>query len=90
MARQCNGTAAAGKPCRRPSSKDRPYCLAHDPDRVEEHAEASQAGGVARHNSGVLSLKDEVRELMTALRKGDVSAGVGSVLLQGDPAVARA
>jgi hypothetical protein len=39
-------------------------------------------GGVARHDPETLGLKAEVRELMTAMRQGDVSAGVGSVLLQ--------
>ena len=81
-ARQCSGTTAAGQPCRRPPSRDSDYCLAHDPERKFEHAEVSRLGGVARHDPETLGLKTEVRELMTAMRNGDVSAGVGSVLLQ--------
>ena len=42
----------------------------------------SRAGGVARHNPETLAVKAEVRELMAAMRYGDVSAGVGTVLLQ--------
>lgn len=79
----CKGVTAAGTSCRRPPSRDSEYCLAHDPARVDEHAEASRAGGVARHDPETLGFKAEVRELMAALRRGDVSAGVGSVLLQG-------
>jgi len=37
---------------------------------------------VARHDPETLGLKAEVRELMKATRSGEVSAGVGSVLLQ--------
>jgi len=82
IARTCKGETAAGRPCRRPPSRDSDYCLAHDPDRRDEHAEVSRLGGVVRHDPETLGLKAEVRELMTAMRSGDVSAGVGSVLLQ--------
>lgn len=81
-ARQCSGMTAAGKPCRRPPSRDSDYCLAHDPERTDEHAAISSAGGVARHDPETLALKDEVREIMASMRAGAVSAGVGSVLLQ--------
>lgn len=82
MAAHCRGVTATGNPCRRPPSKDRPYCTAHDPERVREHAAISSAGGKARHDPETLTLKSEVRELMGAMRSGEVSAGVGSVLLQ--------
>jgi len=81
-ARTCKGETAAGRPCRRPPSRISDYCLAHDPDRRDEHAEVSRLGGVARHDPETLGLKAEVRELMTTMRSGEVSAGVGSVLLQ--------
>jgi hypothetical protein len=81
-ARKCKGETVAGRPCRRPPSSDSDYCLAHDPDRRDEHAEVSRLGGVARHDPETLGLKAEVRELMAAMRSGEVSAGVGSVLLQ--------
>jgi hypothetical protein len=80
--RQCAGVKADGTLCRRPPSRDSDYCLSHDPERRDEHTEASRLGGVARHDPETLGLKAEVRELMTAMRNGDVSAGVGSVLLQ--------
>ncbi len=83
MARQCNGTTKGGAACKRPPSRDSEYCLAHDPARVEDHAAISLAGGLARQDEGATSLKAEVRELMEAMRGGVVSAGVGSVLLQG-------
>ncbi len=65
-----------------PPFRDSNFCLAHDPECRAEQAEASQAGGVARHDPETLTLKAEVCELMTAMRDGDESAGVGSVLLQ--------
>jgi len=79
---RCGGITAAGQPCRRPPTRGTSYCLAHDPDRRDEHAEVSRLGGVARHDPETLGLKAEVRELMMAMRSGEVSAGVGSVLLQ--------
>ncbi len=80
--RTCKGETEAGRPCRRSPSRNSNFCLAHDPARRDEHAKASRLGGMARHAPETLGLKAEVRELMTAMRSGEVSAGVGSVLLQ--------
>jgi len=81
----CDGTTTEGRSCRRPASRGESFCAAHspDPERHAAHVEASVAGGLARQDEGATSLKAEVRELMEAMRGGAVSAGVGSVLLQG-------
>lgn len=81
-ARQCEGITAAGNPCRRPPSKDRPYCLAHDEARKDEHAAISSAGGVARHDPAVASTKDELREIKAALWSRTISPGIATALLQ--------
>jgi len=81
----CDGTTTEGRSCRRPASRGESFCAAHspDPERHAAHIEASVAGGLARQDEGATSLKAEVRELMEAMRGRVVSAGVGSVLLQG-------
>lgn len=80
--RQCGGTTAAGQPCRRPPSRDSAYCLAHDPARVEDHAEASRAGGIARHDPEVSALKAELRDIKAAIWSGRLSPGHATALLQ--------
>ena len=81
-ARQCEATTAAGQPCRRAPSRDSRYCLAHDPERADEHAEASRAGGIARHDPEVSAAKAEIRDVKAALWSGKLTPGAGSVLLQ--------
>jgi hypothetical protein len=78
--RQCNGTTKGGAACKRPPSKDRPYCLAHDPERVDKHAALSKHGGHMRHDTEALSIKDEVRVLIADVRSGAVSPGAGNVM----------
>jgi hypothetical protein len=82
MARVCKGTTAAGNPCRRHPSTDSEYCQAHDPAERDAFIASSTAGGHARHDPAVSSIKTEVRELMAAMRSGEVPAGVGAVMLQ--------
>jgi hypothetical protein len=80
--RLCAGVKADGTQCRRPPSRDSDYCLSHDPARVAEHAEASRAGGIARHDPEVSAAKAEIRDVKAALWSGKLTPGAGSVLLQ--------
>jgi hypothetical protein len=57
--------------------------LSHDPERADEHAEASRAGGIARHDAEARSLRDEVRQAIDDVKAGKLSPGAGSVVFQG-------
>lgn len=78
----CNGVTAAGDACRRPPSRDRPYCLSHDPERKDDHAGISSMGGVARHDPAVSNAKAEIADVKAALWSRKISPGAASVLLQ--------
>jgi len=80
--RQCKGVKADGSACKRAPAVDGEYCLAHDPERKAEHAEASRLGGVARHDPEVSAAKAEIRDVKAALWSGKLTPGAGSVLLQ--------
>lgn len=47
--RLCEAQTLDGKPCRAPALRERPFCLAHDPERRED-AQAARSAGAQRGN----------------------------------------
>ena len=80
--RRCKGVKADGSACKRAPAVDGDYCLAHDPERKDDHAEISRAGGIARHDPEVSTVKAEIADVKAALWSGKLTPGAGSVLLQ--------
>jgi len=80
----CNATTTEGRSCRRPASRGESFCAAHspDPERHAAHAEASRAGGIARHTPEVSSIKAELRDIKAAIWSGRLSPGHATALLQ--------
>lgn len=54
-----------GRLCRAGPQRDRPYCFAHDPERVEEAAEARRLGGLRRRKEGTIAVAYDLPGLDT-------------------------
>jgi hypothetical protein len=65
LRRYCEGTKADGRRCGAAAARGRPYCLFHDPERVDEAAEARRLGGLRRRREGILTAAFDLDELRT-------------------------
>jgi hypothetical protein len=65
LRRYCEGTTAGGGRCAAAPSRGRPYCLFHDPERVDEAADARRLGGQRRRREGILAAAFDLDELGT-------------------------
>jgi hypothetical protein len=54
-----------GQPCRAGPQRDRPWCFAHDPERVEEATEARRLGGIRRRKEGTIAVAYDLPGLDT-------------------------
>ncbi len=58
--RSCAVVMSDGRACRAGPQRDRPYCFAHDPERVEEATEARRLGGLRRRKEGTIAVAYEL------------------------------
>ena len=63
--RGCIFVMPSGRPCRAGPQRDRPYCFAHDPERVEEATEARRLGGLRRRREGTIAVAYDLPGLDT-------------------------
>ena len=54
--RACSFVMPDGRACRAGPQRERPWCFAHDPDRVEEATEARRLGGLRRRREGTVAV----------------------------------
>jgi hypothetical protein len=54
-----------GHACRAGPQRERPFCFVHDPERVEEAAEARRLGGLRRRREGTVAVAYDLPGLDT-------------------------
>jgi hypothetical protein len=83
---KCSGITRAGTACKGIPIDGSDYCYAHHPDHAHERrrhgARGGKRGGRARPQTELALLKAEVRDVIAAVRSGDLDKGVGAVLGQ--------
>jgi hypothetical protein len=63
--RQCSFVMPDGRACRAGPQRDRPFCFAHDPERVEDATEARRMGGLRRRREGTIAVAYDLPGLDT-------------------------
>ncbi len=83
---KCSGITQAGTACKGIPIEGTQWCYAHHPDRRDERrrhgARGGKRGGRGRPQTELADLKAEVRDVIEAVRTGELDKGVGAVLGQ--------
>ena len=79
----CAGKKADGSPCERIVSGSSTYCYAHDPSRSSERSSNASRAAKSKLSSEIIAIRAEIREIMEAVKEGDIERGDAAVLLQG-------
>lgn len=91
---KCTAITRGGSRCKGIAVDSSGYCHAHHPDRAEQRKRAAsrggRRGGRGRPQSELALLKSEVREVVEAVRSGELDKGVGAVVFQGYGVLLRA
>jgi hypothetical protein len=82
----CSGIRADGGRCKAQAMRNSQWCLNHDPSRAEARrrraSKGGKRGGRGRPQTELAALKAEVRDVIEAVRTGELDKGVGAVLGQ--------
>ena len=63
--RVCTFVMPDGRACRAGPQRERPWCFAHDPERVEDATEARRLGGMRRRREGTIAVAYDLPGLDT-------------------------
>jgi hypothetical protein len=82
MAR-CSGLTASGDQCTAPAAPASAYCYGHDPARAAERkANASKAARAKHAPTELSAIKQELKDLISAVHTGEVARGTAAVMAQ--------
>jgi hypothetical protein len=79
----CAGKKADGSSCERVIGSSSTYCYAHDPSRSSERTSNASRAAKSKLSSEIIAIRAEIREIMEAVKEGDMERGDAAVLLQG-------
>ena len=83
----CLGTKRDNSPCTVTVEAPQNYCWWHDPANAQTRKQAAAKGGKragrGRPQAELNQLKGEVREVIDAVRSGELDKGIGAVVFQG-------
>jgi len=83
---QCAGIKRDGSLCSTLVKPESLYCYWHDPDKAETRKSVAASGGKAsyknrRNTEEIRDIKKEIRELIEAVREGDIDRADASVIV---------
>jgi hypothetical protein len=81
--RQCSFIKASGERCRGVATGQHALCWAHDPKNAETRRRTASRGGRAKGNREVAGLKEEIKDLITDVKAGDLDRNDAAVMIQG-------
>lgn len=91
---RCLGTKRDNSPCTVTVEAPQNYCWWHDPENAQARKQAAAKGGRragrGRPQAELNQLKGEVREVIEAVRSGELDRSIGGVLFQGDNTLLKA
>ena len=83
----CLGTKRDNSPCTVTVEPPQTYCWWHDPANAQARKQAAAKGGKragrGRPQVELAQVKSELREVIEAVRSGDLDKGVGAMVFQG-------
>ncbi len=79
----CGGTTRDGRRCTATVEPPNAYCWWHDPANAAERKRAAAKGGRSKPGREVKGYKQEVRDLIAAVKAGEQDRADAAVMLQG-------
>ena len=84
MSRQCAGITREGRRCTvSVTGAHDEFCHLHDPTRSEERQRSARRAGKAKGNKEVATLKDEIKDVITGVKAGELDRNDAAVMIQG-------
>ena len=83
MQSQCSAITRAGSRCQRSADSQNGLCFAHDPNNAEQRRRVASRGGRGKANREVATLKGELKDVIAAVRAGDLDRNDAAVMIQG-------
>ena len=83
MQRQCSAITQAGTRCQRSAEGQNGLCFAHDPANAAQRRRVASRGGRGKANREVATLKDEIRDVITGVKAGELDRNDAAVMIQG-------
>jgi hypothetical protein len=80
---RCSFIKASGERCRGSATGENGLCWAHDPQNAEQRRKQASRAGRARSTKEVRELKDELKDLIADVKKGDLDRNDAAVMIQG-------
>jgi hypothetical protein len=80
---QCSFIKPNGERCRGIATGQNGFCWAHDPANAEERRRTASRAGRAKGNKEVAALKEEIKDLITDMKAGDLDRNDAAVMIQG-------
>jgi len=80
---RCSGFKQDGSPCERIVSASQSYCFAHDPSKAEERSRNASRAGKRRPSREIASLKNEIRDYVKAVHKGELDRNDARAMFDG-------
>jgi hypothetical protein len=80
----CSGIKADGGRCKAQAIRGASYCVNHHPDyeeaRRRRNSKGGKRGGRGRPQAELAAIKDDLREVVEAVREGSLERGTGAVI----------
>jgi hypothetical protein len=83
LSRQCAGIKRDGGRCTLSADPSSGMCWLHDPARAPERRAHARRAARSKGNKELLTLKDELRDVIADVRKGELDRNVAAVMIQG-------
>jgi hypothetical protein len=80
---QCSFIKPNGERCRGIDTGQNGLCWAHDPANAEKRRRSASRAGKAKGNREVMTLKDEIKDVIADVRAGDLDRNDAAVMIQG-------
>jgi hypothetical protein len=79
----CRATKASGDPCTLPANGSGGLCWAHSPENADKRRRAASKAARAKGNREVITLKEEIKTVISNVKSGDLDRNDAAVMIQG-------
>ena len=85
----CRATKANGEPCTLPANGPNGFCWAHAPENAEKRRRAASRAARSKGNKEVSILKEEIKDVISEVKAGDLDRNDAAVMIQAYRALKR-
>jgi hypothetical protein len=79
----CRATKANGEPCTLSANGPHGYCWAHAPENADRRRRAASKAARAKGNKELTLLKEEIKTVITDVKRGNLDRNDAGVMIQG-------